>query len=64
MRTFLIILGSFISIASLFALGKYAVDFAELSHYGKGYVIGQAVLLILGVALIYIGAKKKKGAKS
>jgi LPXTG-motif cell wall-anchored protein len=34
---------------------RYIFDFNTLTMYGKGYVTGTIVLLILGVALIIAG---------
>jgi LPXTG-motif cell wall-anchored protein len=62
MKYVLIIIGIVLSIIGFVQGYRYIFDFNALTMYGKGYVTGTVVLLILGVALIIAGfyVRKKK----
>jgi uncharacterized membrane protein len=63
MKNFLRITGFLLVFISLVALIKYVFDYKILSEYGKGFLLGKAVLLIVGVLLIYFGFKKGKAPR-
>lgn len=56
----LTLLGVFISIFGLFRFAQYAFRFEELSEYGRGFVAGNAIMVLIGAVLIYIGYSKLK----
>jgi len=60
MKKLLLIFGVVFVLLGIFQGGRYIFDYELLSSYGKGYVIGSGLLLLLGVLLIYFGIKKKK----
>ncbi|MCO5251079.1 MAG: hypothetical protein M9949_06615 [Candidatus Kapabacteria bacterium] len=60
MKKVILAIGIILFLIGLFQGGRYFFDYNVLSHYGKGYVWGSVIILLLGVALIIIGLKKKK----
>lgn len=52
------ILGIIITLISLISMLPYLTDFSHLSKYGKGYITGKAIVLLVGIALIIFGKKK------
>ncbi|MFK7981842.1 MAG: hypothetical protein AB8G86_17810 [Saprospiraceae bacterium] len=59
MKKTLLIVGILITLISLFSILPYIFDYSDLSKYGKGYITGKVLLLLIGIALIVIGKKKK-----
>jgi LPXTG-motif cell wall-anchored protein len=55
MKYVLIIIGIILSVMGFVQGYRYIFDFNTLTMYGKGYVTGTIVLLILGLALIIAG---------
>lgn len=55
MKYVLIIIGIILSIMGFVQGYRYIFDFSALTMYGKGFVTGTIILLILGVALIIAG---------
>jgi len=62
MKKFSLITGLFLSVVGFFQCYKYLFVYETLTQYGKGYVWGSILLLIMGFLLIYLGAKKRKTA--
>jgi len=60
MKKVILIIGIILFIIGMFQGSRYFLDYTELSHYGKGYVWGSAIILLLGLVFIIIGLKKKK----
>ncbi len=60
MKKLALVLGIFITIIGFFQCVVYFMDYNELTQYGKGYVWGSFLLLLMGILLIYIGLKKKQ----
>lgn len=56
----MLILGIVLCLFALFALLQYVFDYRELSDYGKGFIWGKLLMLLLGIAFIVIGRKKPK----
>lgn len=59
MKKILFIAGLFIVVLALTALASYIVDYQDLSAYGKGYIWGKVILLLIGIFFIYWGKKKR-----
>jgi uncharacterized membrane protein len=59
MRIFLQIIGVLLCIIALISLFSYLGDYQILSEYGKGFVWGKVVLLLIGVLLFYLGIRKR-----
>ncbi|PKL85927.1 MAG: hypothetical protein CVV22_05185 [Ignavibacteriae bacterium HGW-Ignavibacteriae-1] len=60
MKKVILTIGIILFIIGMFQGSRYFLDYNVLSHYGKGYVWGSAIILLLGIAFIIIGLKKKK----
>ncbi|MEM6764232.1 MAG: hypothetical protein AAF655_04895 [Bacteroidota bacterium] len=58
MKKILFYLGLFLTLISLFSVLQYVFDYEILSAYGKGYLWGKLLLLVLGIVLIYFGRRK------
>jgi len=56
----LIIIGAMLSIVGCIQAFRYIFDYNTLAQYGKGYVWGSMILLLIGLVLIYFGVRKKK----
>ena len=59
MKKISLIVGIIIIFISLFSVLPYIFDYSDLSKYGKGYITGKVFLLLIGIALVIIGKKKK-----
>lgn len=59
MKKFLLIIGIAFLIFGLYPFVKYISDFQILSSYGKGFVIGKVLILVLGCSLIYLSIRLK-----
>jgi len=60
MKYFLIIIGSLFCLASLSRISLYIIDYNQLTNYGKGYIWGNILLLILGALMLFYAYKQKK----
>jgi len=60
MKKWIIIIGTVLFLAGLFQGGRFLMDYNSLTQYGKGYVWGSGLLMLLGFIVILIGLKKKK----
>lgn len=59
MRKIALITGIILSLTGFFQGFRYFFDYNILTQYGKGYVWGSILFLIIGFVLIYFGLKKK-----
>ncbi len=55
-----LIIGVFLLILGLYQGGKYVVDYSFLSSYGKGFVWGSLLLIIVGSILVFLSIRKKR----
>ncbi|HLU90552.1 MAG TPA: hypothetical protein VKZ51_12015 [Cyclobacteriaceae bacterium] len=53
MKKAVLVIGSIFFLYGLFNSIKYALDYSELAAYGKGYVWGNAFLMVLGLLLVF-----------
>jgi len=60
MKYISILIGAIISIFSIINIGRYIFEYHSLADYGKGYIWGNFILLIIGLFLIFLGLKRKK----
>lgn len=60
MRKVLLAIGIILCLIGVFPLFQYIFDYTELSDYGKGFVWGKAVILLIGISLIVISRKINK----
>lgn len=60
MRIYILILGFLILILGLFQGSKYLTDYEVLTTYGKGYVWGSVILVMLGSGIIIYAWKRMK----
>ncbi len=59
MKIFLLILGIVLGVLGSIQTFKYITDYSVLTQYGKGFIWGSIILIIVGVALIYLSFRKK-----
>ncbi|MFC4874485.1 hypothetical protein [Negadavirga shengliensis] len=60
MKKATIILGFLVLAVSLYNISPYLTDYAALAEYGKGYVWGNIILLMVACILLYVGYRRKK----
>ena len=68
MKKTLLLSGALISLISLIRGMNYLIDYRALDEpyqdafysYHQGHIIGTAAMLLLGIGLILLGARKKK----
>jgi len=58
MKKTVLVTGSFVFLYGLFNSIKYVFDYDALAAYGKGYVWGNAVLMLLGFLLVFFALKR------
>ncbi len=63
MKYALLIIGAAISITAIAKLATYLQHYANLTAYGQGYVWGNVILLVVGLALLFLGWRIKKRTK-
>jgi hypothetical protein len=60
MKKKIALIGAAISLLGLYQVNKYLLNYKNLTQYGKGYVLGSFLLLIIGIFLMIYGIRKKK----
>ncbi|MBU1368352.1 MAG: hypothetical protein KJ578_12945 [Bacteroidetes bacterium] len=60
MKRILIIAGGILVFLSVVPLIQFVFDYNELSDYGRGYIWGNVLLLLIGSLLLFAGIKKKR----
>lgn len=60
MKVALYIIGIFISLFASVKILQIIFSVKALTEYGKGYVLGDVVLLIIGLTIVFFARKKKK----
>jgi multisubunit Na+/H+ antiporter MnhG subunit len=60
MKKVLLFFGVIMCLMGIFPLIQYSLDYTKLSDYGKGFVWGKVVILLVGISLIAISRKKNK----
>ncbi len=60
MKKIVLIIGIILSSIGIFQGGRYFLDYNSLSQYGKGFVWGSLIILLIGILFIYFGLRKKK----
>lgn len=60
MKTFLIIIGTILSAIGFFQGYQYIMNYSLLSAYGKGFIWGNIILVVIGIGLILIAFRKTK----
>ena len=59
MKTLFVIAGGLFLIIGFFNVLKYLSDYDVLAPYGKGFVLGNVLLLVAGFLSAFWGLKKK-----
>ncbi len=59
MKNLILIISLFLLTIGLFNFIKYVCDFYELSPYGKGYLTGSVIFIVLGGKLTFWIIRKK-----
>jgi len=54
------IIGSLVFLFGVFNIIKYIFDYNVLAAYGKGFVWGNAILMLLGFFMMFFILKKKR----
>ena len=57
MRYILIILGGLLLLYAVLSTLAYALDYGQLSAYGRGHVWGKLILGLIGGAMLYFGLR-------
>jgi len=60
MKKVLLIAGIIILVLGIIPLMQYALDYNDLSNYGKGYIWGKLLITLIGTFLIIISRRIKK----
>jgi hypothetical protein len=60
MKYFLLSLGFLLIFISALNLFKYLSDYFIITDYGKGFIWGNILLLIIGILIFIWGLKKRK----
>ena len=60
MKKVIIVIGLILTVFSLYNIMPFIADYSRLSEYGKGYFLGNILILFIGIALSYFGLRKKK----
>jgi uncharacterized membrane protein YraQ (UPF0718 family) len=63
MKRILLIAGLILMGLAIASLVTYLFDYEKLSNYGKGYVWGKIIILILGGFLIFLSRKPLRKSK-
>jgi hypothetical protein len=64
MKRILIIVGGILVFLAIVPIVQYVFEYDQLSNYGRGYIWGNVLLLLLGSLLLYKGVKRKKKTDS
>lgn len=62
-KKLLLIFGIIACVFALVPLLQYIFDYGRLSEYGRGFIWGKALLLIIGAVLIAASRYKRKSIK-
>jgi hypothetical protein len=63
MKKFWLYLGIIICLFGLFPFLRYIFDFQVLSNYGKGFILGKVLIIVIGLSMIFIGSGVLKRTK-
>lgn len=58
MKIVALILSSIVGLHALCSIGTYVFDFNQLAVYGKGYLLGKTILLIIATGFIILLLKR------
>jgi uncharacterized membrane protein YraQ (UPF0718 family) len=64
MKYALLTIGIILLILGFVQTGRYILNYDTLTQYGKGYVWGSVLLMIIGGALIYFSTKRNSNIPS
>jgi hypothetical protein len=59
MKKLFLVFGLFLFFLGLFQGFKYLFDYKFLTQYGQGYVWGSIILCCSGLAMFFLGLRKK-----
>lgn len=60
MKKVLLYVGIIICLLGLVPLVEYLFDYNKLSDYGKGFIWGKGLMILIGICLVVIGRKGKQ----
>jgi Na+/melibiose symporter-like transporter len=60
MKKIIGIIGAVLSVFSVYALLSYLSNSSRLSEYGQGYIVGNCIILAIGMILMFYGIRRKK----
>ncbi|NND06484.1 MAG: hypothetical protein HKN87_08890 [Saprospiraceae bacterium] len=58
MRKMLLILGIMLCLIGTYSLVEYTFDYGELTDYGRGFIWGKALVILIGISLILFSLRK------
>jgi len=62
MKKVLLYAGIVLCLIGIFPLIQYLLDYKQLSDYGKGFIWGKGLIILVGICLIFLSKKKKNPA--
>lgn len=63
MKKLFLVLGFILTLLGALQTGRYFLDYQVLTEYGKGYVWGSGIMLVLGLIFLYFGLKASHKSK-
>jgi hypothetical protein len=60
MKIVLLYVGVVMCLIGIFSSLQYIFDYPKLSDYGKGFIWGKVVIILIGITFIAISRKKDK----
>jgi hypothetical protein len=57
MKYLILFIGIILFIVGFIQTTRYVLNYDALTQYGKGYVWGSAILMLIGIIIIFIGKK-------
>ena len=58
MKKTLIVLGVILILFSIVSIKPYIFDYSRLPDYGQGFIVGRALIILIGIVLIVLGRRQ------
>jgi len=60
MKKVLLYAGIIVCLVGLIPLVRYVFDYSQLSNYGKGYIWGKLLIIIIGMIMVLVSLRLKR----